>query len=409
MDYTTWTLPPQPQEEADPLCLQSLYETLQGLTDRRRAQGKRYSLAFILCLLIVAKLAGQQTLSGATEWIRHRGKQFAQRFGLERETMPCQMTYCNVLARVESQQLDELLSAFFVRWEAQSRCGEEPSRLQSPQVQADHAHLAIDGKTLRATTGEAQPVHQLSCYEVATGIVLWHCEVGAKENEISALKPLLTPQMVKGRIFTLDAMHTQRWLCAQIHRLGGDYVLVAKDNQPTLRADIADLLEDLTPDRRRWRDAQTIDQGHGRLEARHITCSPDLNDWFGNAWEGIEQVFRLERTVRILKTNQVRHEVVYGLSSLSMRQAPPARMLALVREHWAIENKLHYRRDVSLGEDACQTRTGSVPRLLARLNSTVLSLMDRAGVRNVARQMRYFDAHLEQALDLVLTGQCSVF
>jgi hypothetical protein len=127
MDYTTWTLPPQPQEEADPLCIQSLYETLQGLTDRRRAQGKRYSLAFILCLLIVAKLAGQQTLSGATEWIRHRGKQFAQRFGLERETMPCQMTSYNVLARVESQQLDELLSAFFVRWEAQSRCGEEPS------------------------------------------------------------------------------------------------------------------------------------------------------------------------------------------------------------------------------------------------------------------------------------------
>ena len=92
-----------------------------------------------------------------------------------------------------------------------------------------------------------------------------------------------------------------------------------------------------------------------------------------------------------------------------MRQAPPARMLWLVRDHWAIENKLHHRRDVSLGEDACQTRTGPVPGLLAQLNSTVLSLMDRAGVGNVARQMRYFDAHLEQALALVLTGSCSVY
>jgi hypothetical protein len=120
-------------------------------------------------------------------------------------------------------------------------------------------------------------------------------------------------------------------------------------------------------------------------------------------------VFRLERTVRLLKTHQTRHEVVYGLSSLSMRQAPPARMLSLVRGHWAIENKLHHRRDVSLGADTCQTRTGPVPGLLAQLNSTVLSLMDRAGVRNVARQMRYFDAHVEQALALVLTGSCSVY
>jgi predicted transposase YbfD/YdcC len=278
-----------------------------------------------------------------------------------------------------------------------------------PQEQADHAHLAIDGKTLRATCSQPCPVHQLSCYEVATGIVLWHCNVGEKENEISALKPLLTPQLIKGRIFTLDAMHTQCTLCAQIHRFAGDYLLEASDNQPTLQEDIADLFEDRTPDRRRWKQAETWDKAHGRVEHREIICSPDLNDWFAKQWEGIEQVFRLERTVRLLRTEKLRHEVVYGLSSLSMRQAPPARMLSLVRDHWAIENKLHYRRDVSLGEDACQTRTGPVPGLLAQLNSIVLSLLDRAGVRNVARQMRYFDAHVDQALTLLLTGSCSVF
>jgi predicted transposase YbfD/YdcC len=233
--------------------------------------------------------------------------------------------------------------------------------------------------------------------------------VQERENEISALKPLLTPQLITGRIFTLDTMYTQRALCAQIHRLGGDYILIAKDNQPTLHEDIADLFEDRTPDRRRWKQAETWDKGHGRLEHRHITCSPDLNDWFAKDWEGIEQVFRLERTARILKTNQTRHEVVYGLSSLSIQLARPHRMLSLVRDHWAIENKLHYRRDGSLGEDACQTRTGPVPSLLAQLNSAVLSFMDRAGVRNVARQMRYFDAHPEKALAFVLTGSCSVY
>jgi len=199
-------------------------------------------------------------------------------------------------------------------------------------------------------------VHQLSCYEVATGIVLWHCNVHDKENEISALKPLLNAECVSGRILTLDAMHTQRELCAQVHRLEGDDILIAKDNQPTLREDIADLLEDRRPDRRRWQEAETWNKGHGRIEHRQIVCSPDLNEWFGKKWQGIEQVFRLERTTRLLTSGKVRHEVVYGLSSLSMHHAPPATMLTLIRDHWSIENRLYWRRDVSLGEDACQTR-----------------------------------------------------
>lgn len=410
MDYTTWTVAHQPPiSDAEMLPAFSLYEVLQELSDVRRAQGKRYSLALIVCLLILAKLAGQATLSAATEWIRHRAVPLSQQFGLERASMPCQNTYRNVLARVDGHHLDELLSAFLTRWEAQSRCGKEPSRLQTPEMQVDHRQLAIDGKTIRATTKEEQPVHHLSCYEVATGIVLWHCNVGTKENEMSALKPYLTAPLVKGRILTLDAMHTQRELCAITHRFGGKYLLIAKDNQPTLTEDIADLFADRTPDRRCWQEDETWEKGHGRIEHRQITCSPDLNDWFGKQWQGIEQVFRLERTATILKTGEVRHQIVYGLSSLSLREAPPKRMLALIRAHWHIENRLHWRRDVTLGEDACQTRTGPVPSLLAQLNSTVLSLMDRAGVHNVPRQMRFFEAHLDQALALILTGRCSVY
>jgi hypothetical protein len=88
-------------------------------------------LALILCLVVLAKLAGEKTMSGATEWIRHRGAPLAQRFELRRAAMPSQATYSNVLALVDGTRLDELLRAFFVRWEAQSRCADEPSRLQT--------------------------------------------------------------------------------------------------------------------------------------------------------------------------------------------------------------------------------------------------------------------------------------
>lgn len=288
MDYTTLALQTRSGPSPETVPIVSLYTALQGLADPRRPQGKRYELAVMLCLLVLAKLAGQKTLSGATEWIRHRSSALVDRFGLLREQMPCQMTSCNVLALIDARQLDEILAAFFVRWEAQHRCGEESSRRLSPQVQTDHAQVATLGKTLRATSRQAHPVHQLSCYEVATGIVLWHCNVQEKQNEISALKPLLTTARVKGRILSLDAMHTQRALCAHVHRLHGEYVLMAKDNQPGLKEDIADLFEDRAPDRRRWQEAETWDKGHGRLEHRHIICSPDLNDWFGKEWEGIK-------------------------------------------------------------------------------------------------------------------------
>jgi len=191
MDYTPLPIAPHEGKMLEPVAVASLYEALHQLSDARRGQGKRYELALILCLLVLAKLAGETSLSGATDWVRHRAALLAEQFGLRRTSMPCQMTYCNVLARVDAKHLDEILATFFVRWEAKPRCGAEPSRLHTPQGKADHAHLAIDGKTLRATTSQPHPVHQLSCYEVATGIVLWHCNVQEKENEESSTQAVV--------------------------------------------------------------------------------------------------------------------------------------------------------------------------------------------------------------------------
>ena len=201
---------------------------------------------------------------------------------------------------------------------------------------------------------------------------------------------------------------TQTELCANVNRWGGLYLLVAKDNQPTLAQDLRDFF-DAPPFDWRSEQAETWDKAHGRLEHRQITCSPDLNDWFAKRWAGVAQVFQLQRTTTLLKTSEVRRQTVYGISNLSLRQAPAKRMLALNRAHWAIENRLHWRRDVTLGEDRCQTRTGKAPDILARLNSAILSCMDRLGIRNVARQARFFDAHVELAVAALLSGHCSAY
>ncbi len=336
MDYSTF---PQsltgiegPEDVPAPV-RHSLYETFQQLPDKRRGAGKRYPLPVVLCLLCLAKMAGQINLKGATEWVRLRAEPLAAAFGLKRTDMPCQMTYTRILEGIDAQVLTDLLSAFFTRWEAHQRCGNEPSRLQTEAGHLDHAHVAIDGKALRATCKEAQPVHQLSAYDVKTGVVLF--QVGEKQNEISALKPLLTPAFIKDRIFTLDAMHTQTDLCAKVHRLGGSYLLIAKDNQPTLLADLVDFFADPPCDWRSY-EAETWEKAHGRLEYRQITCRPDLNERFADRWSGVGQVFRLQRTTVLLKSCQVRQQVGYGISNLSCSQAPAKRMLTLNRGHWGI-------------------------------------------------------------------------
>ena len=411
MNYSTLPQPPtDPGEtkESRETMRNSLYEMLQGVSDPRRGAGKRYPLPVLLCLLCLAKMAGQTSLKGATEWVRLRAEPLAASFGLKRTAMPCQMTYKRILEVIDAQVLNDLLAAFFTRWEAQQRCGNEPSRLQTETGCLEHAQVAIDGKAVRATSQEAQPVHQLSAYDVTTGVVLFQVNGGKKQNEISALKPLLTPSFIKGRIFTLDAMHTQTEMCAKIERFGGFYILIAKDNQPTLLQGLADFFADPPADWC-WEQEETWDKAHGRLEQRRITCSCELNEWLAARWSGVAQVFRLERTTTLLKTGHVRQHLVYGISNLPLSKVPAAHMLPLNRRHWSIENRLHWRRDVTLGEDRCQTRTGAAPSILARLNSAILSLMDRLGVHNVSRQARFFDTHLDQALQALLSGYCSVY
>lgn len=177
-------------------------------------------------------------------------------------------------------------------------------------------------------------------------------------------------------------------------------MLIAKGNQATLREDLRLFFKEPPSDCRDWRTARTVNKGHGRLEIRELVVSTELNDFLGGQWVGVAQVFRLTRTV--IEDGQRREEVVYGITSLAPAHASAQRLLDLVRAHWAIENRLHWRRDVTLREDHCQTRKGSAPRVLAVLNSFLLALLDFLGVRNVAQQTRLFDAHPLLAVRLLL-------
>jgi len=209
MDYTTLVTKSKDTQEQPAKRMQSLYEVCQEVVDGRCATGKRYDLAGLLVVLVLAKLAGMQSLQGASDWIQDQEALLREGLQLSWKRMPCANTYSYALARLDSQQVNAALAAWCVRKEAESRCGEEPSRLVT-QASKQAVHLAIDGKVLKGTGkqaygGEEPQKHVLHVYEVQTGIVLQQCPIAHEHNEVSTLKPLLSETLCKGRVLTSDA------------------------------------------------------------------------------------------------------------------------------------------------------------------------------------------------------------
>jgi hypothetical protein len=133
-------------------------------------------------------------------------------------------------------------------------------------------------------------------------------------------------------------------------------------------------------------EATTTEKAHGRLETRAIWTSPALNTYLD--FPHVGQVFCLRREVCEVATGATRRETIYGVTSLPPAQASPARLLALVRAHWTIENRLHWVRDVTFDEDRSQIRRGAGPQVMATLRNLAISLLRLAGAPLIAPALR---------------------
>jgi predicted transposase YbfD/YdcC len=380
----------------------SLYRAFEQVRDGRGKKGKRYPLPLLLTVLMLGKLAGETSVNGIVDWVKERQGWLRAQLKWPKR-FPTNSTYSEALARCDAEQIVTVIASVLLKARAVEHCGTEPSRLQAQQQEETLIQVAMDGKTLRGTLGhesEGQPsVHLLSLYECQSGIVLTQRAVRSKENEISAAAALVHPALVKGRVISTDAMHTQKKWCACVHGYGGYYLTIVKKNQPQMYQDLLDFFDDPDAEQEEWQYSKQVHKGHGRLEHRELWASTQMNDWFETEWAGVAQVFRLRRQVQ--DGAKAREETVYGVTNLPRKKATASRLLALQQAHWRIENRLHYRRDVTLGEDACQVRITGAPQALAALNGGVLALMDWLQVSNVASQMRHFCAHPENALQLL--------
>lgn len=370
----------------------SLYDRLEQLSDARHARGKRYSLATVLLLIILAKLSGEDRPAGMADWARLRQSELVELLPLERATLPCANTYRLVASHaVAPDALQTLISEFLL---AQPQAGRS-------------VLVCIDGKTLRGTLNAANRsgVHLLAAYLPAEGLVLMQLAVEPQTNEITVAPRLLKSLDLRGKIVMGDALHTQVALSAQIVAAGGDYLWYAKANQPTVQRDIAQTFQaevgspGSRPMPTDFQQATETDSGHGRIEKRTLTSSSLLQDYL--AWPQVAQVFKLERQVWDLQLRPLHTQVVYGLTSLKATAADAARLLTLTRAYWGIESGLHYRRDVTLHEDATRMGQARAAQVWASLNNLLIGLLAPLGFTSLPHARRFFAAQPANAIGVL--------
>jgi predicted transposase YbfD/YdcC len=233
--------------------------------------------------------------------------------------------------------------------------------------------------------------------------------VDQKENEIVVAPQVLRQVNLQGAIVIGDAMHTQREASSQIVASGGDYVWFVKGNQARTEWAIQKLFVhemcNLRQGATLGKDFQShthVRKKHGRLEIRTIYVSTLLNDYLN--WPHVAQVFRLERVRWHPHYRDRTREIVYGLTSLPPTRCSPERLLLLTQSYWGIENGLHYRRDVTLHEDATRLTIGNAGRNMATINNLVIGFCIRYHGLNVAKARRHFDACLVEAFQLLLAA-----
>ncbi|MGH3600016.1 MAG: ISAs1 family transposase [Pseudonocardiaceae bacterium] len=370
-----------------------------SVPDPRDPRGIRHPLASILAMCTAAVLCGCTSLDDITAWVGSADPGVLAALGCRRDalgilTPPHPETVSRVFAELGAQAVAGHAGVLLAR---RAGLGPVVFPIDAPGWLPA---IAVDGKAVRGAIGTNGGVPYLLAAATHTDCaVVAERLIGPKSNEVPQFAPLLRELNghagLSGHVVTVDAGHTVRahatFICQE---LGAHYVMTVKANTPRLFAEL-DALD--------WATApvghQHTETGHGRTERRTIQVM-DAPEQIRSVFPHVEQVFLIERYVtrkirkrrknsRRYTTTEIKTAVAaLGITSLSAREAAPEHLAGYVRGHWAIENKIHWVRDVTWREDASRVRTASRPRIMVTLRNLALGLIRQAGHTKIAATLR---------------------
>ena len=363
-------------------------EHFRELPDPRQAGKVLYPLDEVLLLCLLAVLAGAEAFTDIARF-GTRKLDFLRRFRPFRDGTPAHDHLGDIFATLDPEKFQQC----FVAWVA-------------AQTGAPADVIAIDGKTVRRSfqkKGAKDAIHMVSAFAARQRLVLGQVKVAEKSNEIIAIPRLLDMLAIEGAVVTIDAMGCQREIAKKVIDKKGDYVLALKGNQGTLRDDVelfvaeqkANGFQDTTVSRN-----QTVDGDHGRIETRTTTVIHDVA-WLQKRhnWPGLKGVVIVES---IRETDgKTEQETRFYITSLLLLAAQVG---LIVRDHWAVENSLHWVMDMIFRDDECRVRTDHAPANFTTIKHMALNLLRRAPGKDSLRLRRKVAAWDDDFLAAILTA-----
>jgi len=367
------------------------------LSDPRVDRTQHHDLMNILTIALCAALGGADSWVQTEEFGNAKLDFFRSFLDLPADphAIPSHDTFGRVFAALDPEGLERCLLNW-VMGLAQDLAGEV---------------VAIDGKALRRSLDRRSgknPLHIVSAWAAESGLVLGQVATEAKSNEITAIPELVEMLDLKGATVTIDAMGCQKEIARKIVDKRADYVLAVKDNQPKLREDVERIMAEAMDrgDPVGCRYHETTEKEHGRIETRKVwSTSVRGRLWQGGQdkdWPGLSGVVLIES--QRTENQETSVERRYFITSRSGVEEHAARHLGhIIRQHWAIENRLHWVLDMAFDEDRCRVRMGQGARNLAVLRKIALNLLKRetsskVGVQSKRRRAGWDDAYLLKVL-----------
>lgn len=336
-----------------------------------------YPLVEVITIAICGAIAGAETWIDIETFGKSKREWLGEFLELKHGT-PSHDTFGDIFAMIDGDEFQRS----FIRWV------EGVFTVTQGQV------VSIDGKTARRSHDKAigkDAIHVVSAWASVNGITLGQRKVDDKSNEITAIPQLLELLSIPGCIVTIDAMGCQKKIAQKIRDKQADYVLAVKDNQGKLHQDIQDWFAHA--DQVAFKEIkhdyyQTVNKGHGRIEIRQcsVITDPVAFDYIRHyeGWADLTSIVRVQRERRL--PDKVEQEVAYYISSLS---GSAETVLNATRQHWAIENSLHWVMDVTFQEDRMRTRKGDSPQNLIVLRNIALNILKQDSSKGSLRQKRY--------------------